>query len=100
MRKAAKDRGYHLTGRAKKFKQSYFQDFDYILAAEKSVLDHLQSLAITSEDLSKLHLVTDFSEEHKGTDVPDPYYGGDDHFEETLDILEHLCREFMNQHLN
>lgn len=100
MRKAAETRGYRLTGVAKQFQNKYFDDFDYILAAEKSVLDHLRSLTTNPKHLAKVHLVTDFSERHKGSDVPDPYYGGDEHFEETLDILEHLCQEFKRQHLD
>ena len=100
MRAAAKNRGYHLGGRAKKFKQQYFKEFDYILAAEQSVYDHLQSLAQSDEDRARIYMATDFSERHRGTDVPDPYNGGDDHFEETLDILEHICLEFYRNHLD
>jgi len=100
MRAAAKNRGYHLGGRAKQFEKNYFKEFDYILAAEKSVYDHLKALAESQEDLSRLHMATDFSERHKGTDVPDPYYGGEEHFEETLDILEHICQEFYQNHLD
>jgi len=97
---AAKNRGYHLGGRAKQFKKSYFKEFDYILAAEKSVYEHLEALADTEEDLARLHMATDFSQPHKGTDVPDPYHGGEEHFEETLDILENICQEFYRNHLD
>jgi len=100
MRVAAKRRGYHLGGRAKIFHPRFFKEFDYILAAEQSVYDHLQAMAETEEDLARLFMATDFSEQHKGSDVPDPYHGGDEHFEETLDILEHICQEFYQNHLD
>jgi len=61
---------------------------------------NLEALADTEEDLARLHMATDFSQPHKGTDVPDPYHGGEEHFEETLDILENICQEFYRNHLD
>ncbi len=100
MRIAAENRGYELNGRAKRFKTEYFKDFDYILAAESSVFQHLENLAASDEERGKIYMATDFSDAHKGTDVPDPYFGGEELFEETLDILETICEDFYRNHLN
>ena len=99
MRKKAKVKGYILDGRAKKFHRDFFKSFDYILAAEKSVYDHLVDLTDDSEEKSKIHMLTDFSEKYTGTDVPDPYFGGEKQYAETLGILEHICHEFLYKHI-
>jgi protein-tyrosine phosphatase len=99
MRKAAKKRGYSLNGKAKQFHPDYFEKYDYFLAAERSVLDYLEKLAGKDENLSKIHMLTDFSEEHRGEDVLDPYFGGEDHFEESLDVLEKTCKGFLEKEI-
>ncbi len=97
MREAAKNKGYHLDGRAKQFQKDFFQSFDYILAAEKKVYNHLLELADNAEYKEKVHMLTDFSEKYKGTDVPDPYFGEERHFGETLEIMEEICRDFLQK---
>ncbi len=88
MRESAASRGYILTKRAQKFHSSLFDHYDYILAADQSVLHELQHLAKTPEEKAKIHLITEFSKPYYQQDVPDPYYNGLQAFEGVLDILE------------
>ena len=97
MRKAAKSKGYNLDSRAKQFHKDFFQSFDYILAAEKNVYKHLLELTDNPEDRMKVHMLTDFSEKYKGTDVPDPYFGQEQHFDVTLEIMEEICKDFLQK---
>lgn len=91
MRDAIKNRGIILSSRAQRFRPSFLDRFDYILAADKEVLKDLYHFAHTSEHKAKIHLMTAFGITFKGEEVPDPYYGGDAGFELVLDMLEDAC---------
>ena len=91
IRIAAKARGLVLSSRAQKFQEEHLNDFDYILAADHEVLEHLYHFAKTPQQKAKIHLITVFSKSHQGEGIPDPFYGGDAAFEQTLDILEDSC---------
>ncbi|GAB4131034.1 MAG: low molecular weight protein-tyrosine-phosphatase [Raineya sp.] len=83
-RQVAEKNGIILTHRARQFVKSDFDEFDYILAADKSNLNHLKMLQSTPSK-AKLHLIRDW--EGKNLEVPDPYYGTMKDFEEGFQIL-------------
>ncbi|MCE5315852.1 MAG: low molecular weight phosphotyrosine protein phosphatase [Parachlamydia sp.] len=91
MREVAKTRGLTLSSRAQRFRPSFFERFDYILAADRDVLNDLYQFARTSEQKTIIHLMTAFATNFKDEDVPDPYYSGDAGFELVLDMLEESC---------
>lgn len=91
MRHTAKKRGLTLTSRAQQFKPEWFDRFDYILAADHEVINELHQFAKTSEQKSKIHLITAFSPCYKDQEIPDPYYQGEAGFEHVLDMLEDSC---------
>lgn len=91
MREAAKMRGVTLSSRAQRFRPSFFERFDSILAADREVLNSLYLFARTPAQKSKIHLMTAFSTTYQDEDVPDPYYSGDAGFELVLDMLEDSC---------
>lgn len=45
----------------------------------------------------KIQLFSDYCTEHTITDVPDPYYGGDDGFDKVMDIIEDGCRNLLKK---
>lgn len=98
MRDVAKLRGLTLTSRAQAFKKEFFDEFDYILVVDRTVLHDLQHLAKDPKHKAKVHLMTEFSPSYKGEDIPDPYYGHDADFHHVLDLLEDSC-EGLIQHL-
>lgn len=91
MRKHASARKIRLTSRSRQFSPGDFETFDYILAMDYSNYQEIQSQDKTGEFSDKLYMMNDFSSSHKGSDVPDPYYGGDAGFETVLDMLEEAC---------
>mgnify|MGYP001377391941 CR=1 FL=1 len=95
MCRASSDRGIVLASRAKQFTPEFLDEFDLILALDKSVLAELYLFAKTTEQKSKIHLATSFSTAYKDQDVPDPYYGGRADFDLVLDILEDVCEELL-----
>lgn len=85
---AASKRGVDLSVlRARKALQADFQEFDYVLAMDRSNFDHLLGLCPAGAE-DKLRLFLSFAPELGEEEVPDPYYGGTAGFERVLDLIE------------
>ena len=96
-RAAAQRRGIEVDGQAARFKASDFARFDFVLAMDQSNFRNLEGLAKTDADRSKLSLLRDFDPESpSGSEVPDPYYGGERGFDDVLDICSAACRGLLN----
>lgn len=88
---ASQARGILLEGKAQQFQPSFFEEYDYILAADQEVFFHLSRFARKEQDKTRIFYMTEFSKEYKGLDIPDPYYGGEEGFEKVLNMLEESC---------
>jgi protein-tyrosine phosphatase len=87
----AKGRGYDLSPlRARQVERFDFERFDLILAMDRGHLRALQRMA-PDERRAKIRLLL------PGRDVPDPYYGGPEGFEEVLDLVEAACRDLLQE---
>jgi protein-tyrosine phosphatase len=87
----AKGRGYDLSRqRARQVEPFDFERFDLILAMDRGHLRALQRMA-PERHRTKIRL---FVPER---DVPDPYYGGPEGFEEVLDLVEAACRDLLRE---
>ena len=92
MQSHAIKRGFQLTSISRKFNpDTDFDHFDYIIGMDDDNIHALENMARNDKDLSKIHKMTDFSENHDYDSVPDPYYGGEQGFELVLDLLEDAC---------
>jgi protein-tyrosine phosphatase len=81
-------RGYDLDGlKARRITPEDFQRFDLIVAMDRANHEHLQSLCPPALQ-GKLRRMMEFATRHRLEEVPDPYYGGPDGFEQVLDLLE------------
>jgi protein-tyrosine phosphatase len=87
-RQAAARRGYDLTAlRARIVEPGDFERFDLILAMDRENLRVLRQRAPAGAH-ERLRLFLEFASEAGPEDVPDPYYGGPNGFEEMLDLVE------------
>ena len=94
--KAAAARGVDIGAqRARRVKTEDFDMFDMILAMDRGHLAHLQALQPPGSP-AEVRLFLDFHPSTKLKDVPDPYYGGENGFEEVLDLVERACAELIN----
>ncbi len=85
---AAAARGIDLTGlRARQVRPRDFTEFDLILAMDGTNLSDLSALA-PQESAHKVRLFLDDMRGEGPGEVPDPYYGGDEGFEEVLNLIE------------
>lgn len=87
----ASRRGYDLSAqRARAVRALDFERADLILAMDRSHLRALQARCPAPLQ-HKLGLLLDHAPGHAGRDVPDPYYGGAEGFEQVLDLVEAAC---------
>jgi protein-tyrosine phosphatase len=92
-RAAAARRGFELTSLARQVTRADFARFDYLVAMDEENLRALERMAPDRAARGKVRLLRSFDPRApRGAAVPDPYYGGDDGFEEVLDICERACR--------
>lgn len=85
---AAAKRDIDLTGlRARKAIKEDFEGFDFVLAMDNDNMALLEMLRDGSDD-AHLHLFLEFAPQRPESEVPDPYYGGDQGFEHVLDLIE------------
>jgi protein-tyrosine phosphatase len=85
---AARKRGYDLSAlRARQVSPRDFSEFDLILAMDQ---DNYESLlrSCPQAHRHKVRLFLSFSPRFTGQEVPDPYYGGSQGFEQVLDMVE------------
>jgi protein-tyrosine phosphatase len=71
-------------------------DFDFILAMDKNNRQDILRLLKNESHRTKVMLMRDFDPNKKGEDVPDPYYGGEKHFQEVFEILDRSTENFLN----
>ncbi|MBN2618307.1 MAG: low molecular weight phosphotyrosine protein phosphatase [Spirochaetales bacterium] len=96
MRKTAARKGYKLLSRSRQFTVHDFRNFDFILAMDESNYSDILKLDLNNKFKDKVFLVTDFSTNYTGQDVPDPYYGGEEGFYTVIKILEESCIGFLD----
>lgn len=97
-RAAGVRRGVVIEGAARQFKRGDFQRFDYVLAMDRANFDDLAELTSDATARAKLHLLRSFDPKTpNGADVPDPYYGGDDGFDDVLELCFAACRPLVER---
>ncbi|MFQ3679299.1 MAG: low molecular weight protein-tyrosine-phosphatase [Pseudanabaenaceae cyanobacterium] len=100
MRAAAAQRGLALVGAARQLRREDLEEFDLILAMDKSNYRDILRLDPRGEFKDKVKMMCDFCTRHREKEVPDPYYGGPEGFERVLDLLEDACQgllQFLKQ---
>ena len=84
----AKEHGVDLSNqKARKALAKDFERFDYIIAMDRSNYEDLKSLTRNQEQSQKLSLFMDYADNWNNTEVPDPYYGGSNGFQEVFDMV-------------
>lgn len=94
MRETARRHGIELVTRARPLRRKDLQEFDYIAAMDRSVFRAIQALRGESAT-ANVFLMRDFDPSPDSPDVPDPYYGGSEGFEEVYQILLRSTMELL-----
>lgn len=80
---------------ARQFRKSDFVDFDVILVMDRSVYAEIAALAQTEDERNKVRLFLEFAGINEITEVPDPYYGGQEGFEMVYNMLDEGCNRIL-----
>ena len=88
----AKKYGIDLTDqRARLFLVEDFHRFDKIYVMDKSNYVNVCKLAPSADLIDKVELILNESHPEKDLEVPDPYYGGENGFENVYQMLDEAC---------
>jgi len=83
------EHGYDGGHTARQFQPSWFARLDLVIALDAGHLKALRRLAPSPEDAAKVRLLRSYDPAAgDDLDVPDPYYGAMDGFEECLEMVE------------
>jgi len=85
MRQTATRRGYDLQSRSRKIVPDDLESFDLVIAMDRENLQDIQRM--NSSPTASVKLLSHFLDDQWPTDVPDPYYGGDEGFEYVVDMI-------------
>lgn len=94
----AKKYGIDLTDqRARLFLVEDFDKFDHIYVMDQSNYKNVCRLAPNDEAINKVQLILNESYPDENLEVPDPYYGGDQGFENVYKMLDEACLKIKNK---
>lgn len=97
----ARDRGLDITyQRARQFKVNDFTEFDHIFVMDTSNLKDVLKLAPNDKAKTKVSLMMDALHPGESINVPDPYYGGPEGFDNVYDMLDEACQIVANKLIN
>jgi protein-tyrosine phosphatase len=99
---AAERRGIALPSRARQIEPADLGRFDRILTMDNDNLAAVAAMARSSpaaaaQELALIEPITRHCRQFSLEEVPDPYYGGEDGFEQVLDLLEDACSGLLDQ---
>lgn len=76
--------------KCRRFSKTDFKEFDFIYVMDRSNFSDIAHLAQNQEESKKIRLL--LSEANLGvSEVPDPYYGGEDGFERVYQLIDLAC---------
>ncbi|MFL9838038.1 low molecular weight protein-tyrosine-phosphatase [Flavobacterium sp. ST-75] len=97
----ARERGLDITHqRARQFKVSDFTEFDHIFVMDTSNLKDVLKLAPNDKAKTKVSLMMDALHPGESINVPDPYYGGPEGFNNVYDMLDEACQIVASKLIN
>jgi len=101
MRETALAHGVRIDHRARHLKKADLDNYDLILAMDRANLAGILKLAANPQQREKIRLFRDFDgQAGPDAEVPDPYYGGPEGFEEVFRIADRTCAGLLDQLLN
>lgn len=88
----AQKNGIDLTNqRARLFLPEDFELFDHIYVMDQNNYKEVCRLTPNEKALEKVQLILNEIHPDKNLEVPDPYYGGDDGFDDVFKMLDEAC---------
>ncbi len=77
------------------FNSSHFEEFDLILPMDASNLSNILRVPGAHKHKNKIKMMRSYDPHLKDGDVPDPYYGTENDFQEVFEILDRSMKELI-----
>lgn len=85
---------------ARMFSVRDFDLFDLIYVMDRNNYEDVISLARDQQDKQKVDFILNLVTPRENRQVPDPWYGGKDHFEKTYRMLDQACDQIAQEILS
>jgi len=97
MRIAAEKRNVKILSRARQLNARDFEIFNYILTMDNSNFNNVKGLKNRNNlsNFANIKKIQDYRSAFQVKEVPDPYFGGEEGFEDVLNILEDSVSGFL-----
>ena len=93
----ANQQGVKLHSKARRFEPADLEEFDLILAMDSENYSNIIRLDKNGSDAEKIKMMRDFEPKPDSRDVPDPYYGGMDGFQNVFDVIMRSCEGLLDE---
>lgn len=94
----AKQNGINIKNqRAAQFKKIDFEIYDHIFVMDTSNYENVISLADSELHKQKVQLILNEIHPKSNSEVPDPYYGGNEGFKHVYNLLDEACENLKNR---
>ncbi|HKL19068.1 MAG TPA: low molecular weight protein-tyrosine-phosphatase [Halalkalibaculum sp.] len=93
----AKQHGITLHSKARQFESFDLDYFDLVLAMDQENLTNINRMRNDSTENVEIGMLRDFDPEPGDGEVPDPYYGGIQGFENVFQIVKRSCVNLLDR---
>ncbi|MDZ7658683.1 low molecular weight protein-tyrosine-phosphatase [Fodinibius sp.] len=94
--RTAQKHGITLHSKARQFEASDLDYYDLILAMDNENLENVRKMANGNHE-NKIGRMRDFDPKPGDGEVPDPYYGGPEGFENVFQIVKRSCENLLDE---
>ncbi|RLD22314.1 MAG: low molecular weight phosphotyrosine protein phosphatase [Bacteroidetes bacterium] len=91
----ASDNGLIYAHNARQLSIDDYTEFDFIVPMDATNLTNIKKF--NPESNVPVELMRDYDEGYEGSDVPDPYFGGDQGFQDVFDILDRSTKALLEK---
>lgn len=95
MLETARRHGIELSSRGRQLRAEDLESHDLLLAMDRDNLHDILYLDPEGRFADKVRLFREFDPDPGDWQVPDPYYGGPEGFEQVFDIVDRTCRALL-----
>ena len=90
----ARENDFEYSHQARQIEVEDFTEFDLLIPMDASNMSNLKK--VDPGGRATIQLMRDYDEGFEGTDVPDPYFGGDRGFQDVFDILDRATKALLD----
>ena len=83
--------------RGRQFEKEDFDRFDRIFAMDESNYQNILELAHSQEQRNKVEMILNLNQNQQDISVPDPYFGGEEGFENVYHLLDIACNQLIEE---